>query len=256
VSSFQTITLSESAPARTLTLNRPQQRNAITAEMLCELHAALDVVVSDSHNRVLLIEGAPSVFCTGMDMAAMASRFDAPPAQDDTPTFMSLLKRIATMPRSVVAVVDGQVLAGGVGLAAACDLVIASPRARFALSEALWGLLPAQVMPYLVRRVGYQVAHAMTLSTTPVDAAEALQTRLVDELAEDLPAAVRTRLRRLVRLHPQTIADLKAYMRKMWFLNEQIEQLATSEFERLIQEPRIQANIRNFAEHGQLPWDA
>ena len=93
-------------------------------------------------------------------------------------------------------------MAGGVGLVAACDLAVAGPAATFTLSETLWGLLPAMVMPFLVRRVGPQRAFRLTLSAETIDASEAHRIGMVDELAENPEVKLRALERRLSRLHP------------------------------------------------------
>src|SRR5204863_9100504 len=105
--------------------------------------------------------------------------------------FFGLLRRFTTVGRVIVSIVDGRVTGGGVGLVAASDLVYATERSSFGLPEALWGLLPCCVLPFLIRRVGYQPAYAMALSTQPVSAQEALRSHLVDAVADDPTALVR-----------------------------------------------------------------
>ena len=90
-----------------------------------------------------------------------------------TQMYMDTLRRITLFSKVVISCVDGQVLAGGVGLVACSDLVIATSKAEFGLSEALWGLLPAMVLPYLIRKVGVQKAYFMTLTTIRISVEEA-----------------------------------------------------------------------------------
>ena len=169
--------------------------------------------------------------------------------------YMVLLKRIALIPKIVIAVVDGEVMAGGVGLVAASDLVIATSKSQFSLSEALWGLLPANVLPYLIRRVGFQKAYTMTLTTQTMSAHDAYTIHLIDELSDHPDEALRKLTLRLARLDEQTIRDMKQYFRKLWMIDEKIEQTAVLELARLIQEPRIQNNIKHFLEEGKFPWE-
>jgi polyketide biosynthesis enoyl-CoA hydratase PksH len=119
----------------------------------------------------------------------------------------------------------------------------------------MWGLLPACVLPYLVRRVGYQPAYAMTLTTDRIDADAALRCHLVDTVSSDLDDALRKLLLRLMRLDPRTVLDLKTYFRHMWFLDEPMREAAVAESARLALEPRVAQNISRFVADGAYPWD-
>ena len=169
--------------------------------------------------------------------------------------YMALLKRLAASPKVIVSKVDGRVVAGGVGIAAASDLVIASGRAEFSLSEALWGILPCCVLPFLIRRVGFQKAYAMTLTTRPVSAAEAAAMHLVDELTETPDEAIRRLLLRLGLLEDETILELKRYFQKMWILSPEMERVAVAEISRLVAKPRVKQGIANFVATGRFPWE-
>jgi polyketide biosynthesis enoyl-CoA hydratase PksH len=242
----------------TVTLQRPEARNSINQVMLQELHALLDRLETETRYPLLVLQGQPGTFCTGMDFNEVATlRPDMPPEEREVLTrpYMQLLRRLATLPRVVIAKVDGEVLAGGMGFVAASDLVIATPRSRFSLSEVLWGLLPAMVIPYLIRRVGYQCAYRMALTTQPVSAEAALAMHLVDELSETPELALRRLRARLGRIQPATVANLKRYFRKMWLLTDEVEELAVSEISRLMFHPDFQENLRNFVEHQVYPWE-
>lgn len=253
--SYETLLVSRSGPIREITLHRPEQRNSINQTLLAELERALDEAEQDPQNRVIVLSGEGSVFCTGMDFeAAVKAPAGATSGLDGAP-FMALLKRLSRIARVVIAKVEGTTLAGGVGLVAASDFVYAGPKATFSLSEALWGLLPAVVTPFLIRRVGFQKAYAMTLTTRAYPASEALAMGLVDALSEDLDQEIKANARRMARLDPRTITDMKAYFRDMWILTEATEQRAVAELERLMLEPRVQKNIREYVELGKLPWE-
>ena len=155
----------------------------------------------------------------------------------------------------VIAEVDGTVMAGGMGLVAASDLVFSTNRSTFNLSEALGGLLPAMVMPFLIRRVGFQSAYRLTLTTETINATEAKAIHLVDELGDDIQPRIQTMSRRLSRIHVETIGHLKAYFRKMWIVTEEMEKTAVAELARLTKDPRVIENITNFVETGEVPWE-
>jgi polyketide biosynthesis enoyl-CoA hydratase PksH len=252
--SFATLQLVRTPRSSTIIINRPDNQNAINGLLLEEMHCALDLLESDSGCRLVVLEGQPGVFCTGMDFSEVAAD-DADAADaEKAQVFMKLLRRMSLCSKIIIAKVDGKVTAGGVGLVAASDFALATPRSQFSLSEALWGLLPACVVPYLIRRIGFQPAYWMTLSTLNFSAAEAAGFRLVDEVSENPDEAIRRLLLRLGRLDERTICDLKSYFRKMWIVNEEMEQVAVKEITRLVTEPRVRDNIREFVEHQRFPW--
>jgi polyketide biosynthesis enoyl-CoA hydratase PksH len=160
-----TILVATNGQALTVTLNRSSRQNALTDAMLAELHAALDEAERWPACRLVVIQGANGVFCTGMDFEEAAGEQTS--ADNSAPRgapFFSLLRRFTVTPRVVVSLVDGRVTGGGVGLASASDFVFASERAQFGLPEALWGLLPCSVAPFLMRRVGFQLPYASVTS--------------------------------------------------------------------------------------------
>lgn len=253
----RTLRVSRQRESLRVVIDRPERNNSINALLLEELHAVLDHAEREPDLRMVVLEGAGPVFCSGMDFADAAG---SNRAGDDLATqggeaFYGLLKRFTTIPRIVVCVVDGRVTGGGVGLAAASDFVYATERSSFALPEALWGLLPCCVMPFLVRRIGFQPAYSMTMSTLPVTAARAAQVNLVDELLEDAEPALRRLAGRLTKIDDSVIADGKRYFEKMWLPAEQLEHTAVTEFARLMASPVVQHRIANFANHQLMPWE-
>jgi polyketide biosynthesis enoyl-CoA hydratase PksH len=240
-----------------LTFNRPAQRNTLTQQTLNELSRAIDDAERDPDCRVVLLQGSGGTFCSGMDFAELIDRVDSDlggaPVHDVH--YMDVLRRLSSTGQIVISAVDGQVMAGGIGLLAASDLVFATPAARFSLPEALWGLLPACVLPLLIRRIGFQNAYRMTLTTETWTADQARQTGLVDEVTDTLDDTVRRRLLRLTRLEPETVRGMKAYFKKMWYLSEAMERTAIAEIDSLIRQPRVQENVRNFVEHKRFPWE-
>lgn len=256
---FETLEVRETPFGLRIRINRPDSQNSINRQLLLDLNQALDLAERDSKRRVVILEGLPGVFCTGMDFREVNRTNPADPGAGDESAnrdYLNVLKRFTTIPKFVIAAVDGKVIAGGVGFAAACDLVFATGRSSFHLSEMLWGLLPACVTPFLIRRVGFQQAYAMTLTTQTVTAQRAHEIHLVDELADDLDEAIRRRMLRLSCIDEDTIRDCKAYFRKMWILTEAMEQTAVGEITRLVATPKVRNNIRNFLEHQRFPWES
>ncbi|MEV6116053.1 enoyl-CoA hydratase-related protein [Streptomyces sp. NPDC052109] len=256
------------APGRTLrverqretlrvVIDRPDRNNSINDTLMRDLHAALDEAEGDPTTRLVVIEGSGPVFCSGMDFgdAADSNRADDGLAARGGQVFYGLLKRLASLPRVVVSVVDGRVTGGGVGIAAASDFVYASARSSFALPEALWGLLPCCVLPFLIRRTGFQPAYAMTLSTLPVTAEHAARIHLVDEVMDDARPALRRLASRLTKIDTSVVADGKRYFEQLRQPAERHEQVAVTEFARLMSSPVVRGRIAGFAQNQLMPWE-
>ncbi len=218
------------------------------------LHRALDEAEADAACRLIVLTGRQNFFCTGMDFEE-AARGKAVTETIEGQDYMSLLKHFVSSPKIIISKVEGSVLAGGMGLVAASDLVVATPESRFGLPEALWGLLPANVMPFLIRRVGFQHAYRLTLTTETITAEEVWRIGLVDTLSDKPDDDIRRYLLRLGRLDEQTILEAKAYFQKMWLLTEEMEQTAVVELNRLVNTERVQRNIKNYVEYQKFPWE-
>lgn len=255
---YQTLLVADMPHGLSVTLNRIEHKNTLNLKLIEELNDLLCQVEKNRSCRIILLRGQQGTFCFGMDFQELISQIPAnkEAIQHFALQYMNLLKRLSLSPKLIVSEIDGQVMAGGVGIVAASDLVIATLRSQFSLSEALWGLLPANVLPYLIRRVGFQKAFLMTLTTQTLLAQDAHTINLVDELTDEPQEALRKFTLRINRLDEQTIKDLKFYFRKMWIINETMEQTAVQELARLVQEPRIQNNIKRFVEQGKFPWEA
>ncbi len=253
---YKTLLVNDIQHGISVTLNRPEQKNALNSLSLSELQNVISEAEKNPACRVIILKGQQGLFCTGMDFHEAIEHIpQGKEAAQWSSHYMALLKRISLSSKIVIAQVDGQVMAGGIGLVAASDLVIATSKSQFSLSEALWALLPANVLPYLIRRVGFQKAYLMTLTTQTLSAAEAHTINLVDELTDQPEDVLKKLMLRFVRLEQQTVSDLKRYLRKLWIIDEKMEQTAIQELARLIQEPRVQGNIKRFVEQGKFPWE-
>lgn len=255
---FETLRVNCDSKSYLITLNRSQSSNSINSALLQELNQALTEAEQDGSRRLIILEGSDDCFCTGMhlqDLLKMGGRPDKSELKRQMQLYLDTLRRFTLYPKPILCKVKGAVLAGGVGLVAASDLVIADRSATFSLSEALWGFLPATVLPYLIRRIGFQKAYWMTLTSQTINAAEAEAMHLVDYLAVDVEATVDSVALRLQRLTPKTIKSLKSMARELWAIPQQTEQLNLEENFRLASDEEAQAKIRNFVESGQLPWE-
>lgn len=252
---FETLIINQSHRQLTVRIWRPERDNSINSTLIRELHGALDLAEAIPDCRTLVLEGLPGVFCTGLDLQEAAMADVSATETVRISEYMRLLQRFTASSRIVICRVDGRVTAGGVGLVAACDITVATERSEFSLSEALWGLLPCCVMPFLLRRVGYQKAYFLTLTTRTITASEAYAIHLVDELTNNLDDALRKLCLRLNLLDDRVILDLKRYFQGLAGITPDMEQTAIREIARLAGQPYVQQNIRNFIQHGLFPWE-
>jgi methylglutaconyl-CoA hydratase len=176
---------SEPAPGLALlTLNRPAQRNALDAALIAELRSAIARHAAARATRVLLIAAAGSTFCAGVDLNLMLAIGRGPAAENaaDAARLAELLLELRVCPKPSIALVQGPAYGGGVGLACACDVALASVDARFRLPEVQLGLVPAVISPYVLEAIGVRQARRYFLSAEPIDAARALELGLVHEV--------------------------------------------------------------------------
>lgn len=225
--------------------------------LISALHRALDEALAAPECRILLLTSAtPGVFSVGMNVAAAGRAEDeAAGARRTGGAYFDLLERLTGAPLVVAAAVEGRVAGGGVGLVAACDFVAATEAATFGLPEALWGLLPCCVLPFLIRRVGFAKAYSMALTTRPVSAPEAVACGLADEISGNPGAAVRRLALRADKIDTATIAALKAYSQRLWPLPDGARDLAVDELGRLMALPAVRGRMAAFANGGRFPWE-
>jgi len=252
---YNTIILNEQRGVLSLKINRPHDNNSINNTLVLEILKVLKNAEQDTSIKVIVLEGNDEFFCTGMDFNEVnEAKSDA--IQVANPHgYYEMLKCISSCSKVVITKVDGIANAGGIGIVAASDIVIASERATFGLSEALFGLLPACVMPFLARRVGIQKAQWMALITQRISAARAYEIGLVDEISNNTQDCLRRNLIRLTRLETYTIRELKEYMSKLWIINNETEQLAVNKIISLLTSDKVKNNIKNFIENKKYPWE-
>jgi len=167
-----------------ITLNRPDRRNALNDELIAGIKSSLHEVERDGRVRVVVISGAGKDFCSGADLSALQKIADASVAenQDDARSLMELFLMLRGLTVPVVAAVQGRALAGGCGLATACDLVLASSSARFGYPEVRIGFVPAIVLAILRRNVSEKNAFSLITRGEQINAAEAKRIGLVNEV--------------------------------------------------------------------------
>ncbi|HEY7753349.1 MAG TPA: enoyl-CoA hydratase-related protein [Steroidobacteraceae bacterium] len=201
----------------TLTLDRPEAKNALSGELVARLTDALAALAADGAVRAIVLTGAGEVFCAGADIGEMRSAGSAPPAQNeaDAGRFAGMLEALERLPQPTLAVVNGAAMGGAVGLVACCDIALASDRARFALSEVRLGLVPAMISPYVMRAIGVRQARRWFLTGEAMDAARALAVGLVHEVAQagDLAALAARTVEALGAGGPSAQREIKRLIR-------------------------------------------
>ncbi len=230
-------------------------RTLLNPAGLRDLEAVLTRLEAAEHCRVLLLEGVPGEFCSGMDLQAALERREE--VADDLRRYAGCLRRLRELACVVVAVADGRVMGGGVGLAAVADLVLATPRASFALPELALGLIPSLVLAVLSERMPPQKARRLVLTGQPISAEKAEAFGLVDQLVEieALPQTVSGLLRQLLREDPRSVARLKRFSRGLEGrpLSAALEagwrQTAGD-----LADPAIRAGLQGYLEGELPPW--
>ena len=217
----QTLLLESHNGVLHITLNRPESRNAMSLQMVAELRAVLAAVRDDRSVRALVIGGAGGHFCAGGDIKDMANaRAQGPDAYRDlNRAFGALLQEVQHAPQVVITVLQGAVLGGGFGLACVADVAIASDTANFRLPETSLGVVPAQIAPFLVERLGYSQAKRLAVTGGRLDAATALTLGLVHGVttSDGLAPALDKALVEILACAPGALAATKALMRRARF---------------------------------------
>lgn len=210
--SYRTILVAESDCVRTITLNRPERRNALTPEMQVELIACFeDAALGDC--RVVVLRGAGDAFCSGLDLSALQGMNDKSAADHraDAERIAKLFRTLYELPKPTIAAVHGAAIAGGTGLATLSDFTLAVPSAKFGYTEARIGFVPALVSAYLALQIGDKRARDLLLTGRFFDAAEGYRLGLVNEVVapDTLDDRVRALAQVLAANSPESLSATK-----------------------------------------------
>jgi methylglutaconyl-CoA hydratase len=180
---FETLTSETNGQLSTITLNRPEKRNAISIQMIAELQAALDDI-EKTHTRVVILTGAGKSFCAGIDLDYLQAigKQSAAENQEDSKRIAKMFRKIWSYSRPLIAAVNGHALAGGCGIATLCDFTLAVPEAKFGYTEVKIGFLPAIVSVFVTRQIGEKRARDLLLTGRLVEAQEAKELGMVNEI--------------------------------------------------------------------------
>jgi len=196
---YKTVQLTYDSGVATITLNRPDKRNAISFELIDDLLGALREVES-SDALVLILTGAGKAFSSGMDLENLKALIGRSPEQNlqDSETMVRLFRSLYEFPKVTIAAVNGAAIAGGTGLALLCDFTLAVPEAKFGYTEVRIGFVPAIVSTFLLRQVGEKQARDLLLTGRIIGAEEAARMGLINEIVP--PETLMKRARELAML--------------------------------------------------------
>jgi methylglutaconyl-CoA hydratase len=209
---FETLQLAYDGGIATVTLNRPEKRNAISYELIEDLLVAF-AEVTKSKALVLIVTGAGKAFSSGMDLENLKALIGRSPEQSlqDSQIMARLFRTLYDFPRPTIAAVNGAAIAGGTGLATLCDFTLAVPEAKFGYTEVRIGFMPAIVSTFLLRQVGEKVARDLLLTGRLFDAEEAHRIGLINEIvpADNLMTRARELAAQLMENSPASLLYTK-----------------------------------------------
>lgn len=210
------VLISRENATTTVTLNRPEKRNALNVELLDALVAAVIAADSDRSQRILVLRGAGPVFCSGLDLAEAAEPERAAASAERVG---AALRALATTRLITIAVVQGAAIAGGAGLMSACDFAVATRDAKFGYPEIRRGLVPALIMTFLRRQLRERDARELLLLGKLFDAAHAHAIGLINRVVPD-ESALETEVCRIVSAllqgAPEALAETKKLLGELW----------------------------------------
>ncbi len=228
-------------------IHRPEANNAINDRLIEELSVALARCVGSA--KIVVLEGLPEVFCFGADFKELKEDREQNPG-----ALYDIWLQLACGPFISVAHVRGRTNAGGIGFVAACDVVLCEEKAVFSLSELLFGLMPACVLPFLIRRVGFARANYMTLMTQPVSAKQAFEWGLVDACEDNSGNLLRKNLLRLRRLGKLGVTRYKRYMTSLDSLAASKPRALAANLEVFSDASNLEM-ITRYVKTGKFPWE-
>ncbi len=255
---YDTLLLDNTGQIATITLNRPEKRNSISAQMISELQTVLDEI-ERSHARVGIITGAGKAFCAGMDLDMLADIAKQSPTenQEDSRRIARMFRRIWSYTKPLIAAVNGPALAGGCGIATLCDFTLAAPEAKFGYTEVRIGFLPAIVSVFLTRQIGEKRARDLLLTGRIFEPAEAKELGLANEIvpADQLLARAKELADVLIAASPSSLTRAKRLLTSAAAASVDADlERAVLENARIRCTPDFQEGVASFLEKRKPVW--
>ncbi|AHZ14670.1 enoyl-CoA hydratase/isomerase [Bacillus velezensis] len=251
---WKTIKVEFDGPICYIKFNRPNTKNAINNLLIEECHRA--VSLCEKKSSVVIFEGSPQAFCFGADFNEVEFSGNSKTQRAHGPDLLyDLWLKMASGPFISISHVRGVANAGGIGFVAASDIVIADDTAVFSLSELLFGLFPAMVLPFLIRKIGYQKSNYLTLTTRPVNVQLAYELGLVDEYQKNSNGLLKRQLARVIKLPKSGIKQYKNYMMELNDFVFKSKKHAVETNQSIFSDSYNLERIRLFVEKGIYPWE-
>ncbi|MBP7553323.1 MAG: enoyl-CoA hydratase/isomerase family protein [Spirochaetes bacterium] len=241
-----------------ITLNNPLKGNVVNNDNLPLISDFIESANDDGNCRVIVLQGKEGVFSRGMDFENLIKNSKVGEIKNYfTDPYKKAVLAIRNSNKPVIAAIDGDVLAGGMGLVLASDIVISTKRSIFGLSEALFGIIPAFVFPFLLERTSYKRARYMVLSTKKFSAEDAFKFGIVDEITDDdrLNKSIKDIIKRLLYSSPAALALTKKYSDEL--TNNKISEavdFAQNQLTELLNVEENVNNIKSFIEGEKPGW--
>ena len=255
------ILVTRDGPVVRAVLNRPERRNAMSEALVARLDDLLAEMQADTTARVLVISGAGGHFCAGLDLTEVGAPQD--PAvklahqQERNRRTGARFQRLSDLPQVVIAAVEGSAFAGGLGFVCSADIAIATASARFCAPEVRRGLVPAQILPWLVRRMGRSAAARLCLQGNVIGAAEAQRIGLVHDVVPDLDAALATIVADILEGAPGALAETKGLIAALGAtVPDGYAEAGAAAFARQAAGPEAAEGIASFKERRKARWSA
>jgi isohexenylglutaconyl-CoA hydratase len=254
----QHLELEQDGPWLTVWFNEPEKRNPLTndrVEALIELCSALQTAPV----RGVTFRGRGGIFCAGGDLKSFKTVFQGGATKDDVVALSlraaDLFDAVAALPQFTVMAVEGAVMAGGFGLACIGDMVIAAQGTKFSLSETRIGLTPAQIAPFVVARLGMPAARRMMLTGAMLDTEAAQAVGLVDQVTDDMDAALTAQHKKVLAAAPQALATIKRQLAALPFqTRDEQRQMAADTFADRMLSDEAREGISAFFDKRKPNW--
>ena len=219
MANYEHLSVGHGDAVATVTLARPDARNALNAGLIGELRRCVEELAEDDKVRAVVLTGEGDFFCAGADIGYMrdTANFSYEENLEDARNLAAMFEAVDGCPKPVVARVKGAAIGGGVGLVAAADVAVAEEGTVFAFSEVRLGISPATIAPFVVRKIGHSQVRALFLTGERFDGVRAREIGLVHEVIseEDLDAAVQEKVEGLLAGGPEALAATKALLREL-----------------------------------------
>jgi methylglutaconyl-CoA hydratase len=264
---YATLHIHNDSGVQTIVLNRPEKRNALTPQLISDLTQALDAAAANGQCRVVILTGAGSAFCAGLDLEHLRAMTQGSPhdahflqsCQDDAENIANLLRTLYCLPKPTIAAVNGPAIAGGMGIATLCDFTLAVPEAKFGYTEVRIGFVPAIVSAFLRAQIGDKRSRDLLLTGRIFDAAEALSLGLVTRVVPEpeLMPEARALAQRLLRNSPTAMEATKRLLNRFSdrHLPDEIEAAILANVQARATED-FREGVRAFLEKRDPQWSA